>query len=283
MSNTDIPKIEDFYVNASLYTSFKVTDSDEDREKVMELLFTTNSLDCFCVDCNLQSVFQSVNNRPNKSSGAGGHFHFPITHQKEWSFSLTDGNDVFEKEFICSRNFAHKSSYFIQVKNGLLQKIGQYPALAEIAEQDIKKFKKILGNETYLEFSKAIGLYTHGVGVGAFVYLRRIIENFIISPAYAVAKTKTGWDEEKYQKGRVKEKIDLLKPELPEFLVNNTIIYSIISKGIHELKEEECKKYFPTLKTCLEFVLTDLEAKRETDAKRKEMEITLGKIAGDIK
>ena len=84
-----------------------------------------------------------------------------------------------------------------------------------------------------------------------------------------MAKARAGWDENEYQKSRVKEKIELLKTDLPEFLVKNPVIYSIISKGIHELTENECREYFPVLKTCLEFVLTDLEAKRETEQKRK--------------
>lgn len=279
MTDKTLPKTEDFYLNSSLYSDYQLTDTD--RDKVYELIFTEKTIDCFCIDCGAPSVFKPVDNRPQKSGH--GQFHFPISNQKEWAFSITTDIDVFEKEFRCSRNGVHMLYFFVQIKNGILRKIGQYPALAEIAEQDIKKFKKILGNEYYHEFSKAIGLYTHGVGVGSFVYLRRIIENFIINPAYQAAKSKTGWDEDKYQKSRVKEKIDLLKADLPKFLVDNAILYSIISKGIHELKEDECKKYFPILKTCLEFVLTDLEAKRETEAKRKEMEDNLGKIAGTIK
>lgn len=278
MTNTTLPQTEDFYINTSLYTEYEIT--DDDRDAVFELVFTQKTIDCYCIDCNTHSVFKPVENRPNKTSH--GQFYFPITGQKDWQFTLVSDIDVFEKEFHCSRNVDHLLSFFLQIKLGKIQKIGQYPALTEIAEQEIKKFKKILGNDYYQEFSKAIGLYTHGIGVGAFVYLRRIIENFIIIPTYQTAKLKPDWDEDKYQKSRVKEKINLLKTDLPQFLVENPVLYSIVSKGIHELTEDECKKYFPILKTCIEFLLTDLEAKRTTELKRKEMQEKLGKISGEL-
>jgi hypothetical protein len=154
---------------------------------------------------------------------------------------------------------------------------------ADIAEHKIRKYRKVLGDSYYREFSKAVGLFSHGVGVGSFVYLRRIIENFIVKPAYDLAKAKTGWDEVAYQKSRVKERIRLLKNELPEFLSQNPHIYSVLSKGIHELTEDECKEYFPVLKDCIELVLTEIVAKKQIEQKRKDVEAKLGLISGAIK
>ena len=38
------------------------------------------------------------------------------------------------------------------------------------------------------------------------------------------------------------EKIVMLRTELPQFLVDNREWYGLVSKGIHELTEEECKE-----------------------------------------
>lgn len=275
----ELPDLNDFYVSSALYTEYEI--KQEDKDKVFRIVFNMTPIDCYCIDCSANSVFTPDDNRPHRSQGHG--LTFPITNSNEWSINLLTTYSIYQKEYTCSRDPKHKLIFFLQIKKGKLSKIGQSPALADIAEQDIRKYKKVLGDSHYHEFSKAIGLFAHGVGVGSFVYLRRIIENFIIKPAYETAKTRTDWDETEYQKSRVKEKIELLKNDLPEFLVNNPIIYSIISKGIHELSENECREFFPVLKTCLEFVLTDLEAKRETEQKRKDMQATLGKIAGQIK
>ena len=274
----ELPANEDFYVNTALYTEFDIFPID--KERVFQIVFQDVPLDCYCIDCSANSVFIPVENKPQLQSTHN--VYFPISNGIQWGIDLLATNSIFQKEFTCSRNTNHKLNFFVQIKNGKLTKIGQSPAIADIAEQEIRKYKKILGNIHYNEFSKAIGLYAHGIGVGSFVYLRRIIENYIIKPAYESAKIKPEWNEATYQKLRVKDKIDLLKNDLPDFLVKNTEIYSIISKGIHELTENECKKYFPVLKTCLEFILTDLEAKRETEQKRKDMQTTLSKIKGEL-
>lgn len=273
---TELPDINEFYLNSALYTTYDI----KEKDKLFKLIFNTNTLDCFCNDCSANSVFKPDDNKPQKGIGHG--MTYPITNPDEWNIELSTTLSNFQKKYTCSRNEDHELMFFLQIKNGKFSKIGQSPALADIAEQEIKKYKKILGDTHYHEFSKAIGLFTHGVGVGSFVYLRRIIENFIIKPSYETAKIRAEWDDAAYQKARVKEKINLLKNELPPFLVDNAVIYSIISKGIHDLTENECREYFPILRSCLEFVLTELETKRLTDQKRKEMQATLAKIAGEI-
>ena len=275
----ELPDFNEFYVSTALYSEYDV--KQEEQEEVFKIVFNTIPIDCYCIDCSANSVFTPEDNRPQRNQSRG--ISFPVTNSNEWNVNLVTIYSIYQKEYTCSRNPKHKIIFFLQLKNGKLSKIGQAPALADIAEQDIRKYKKILGDNHYHEFSKAIGLFAHGVGVGSFVYLRRIIENFVIKPAYESGKARADWDDNKYQNSRVKEKIELLKTELPDFLVSNPIIYSIISKGIHELTENECREFFPVLKTCLEFVLTDLEAKRETDQKRRDMQTTLSKIAGQIK
>lgn len=74
------------------------------------------------------------------------------------------------------------------------------------------------------------------------------------------------------------EKIQMLKNELPPFLVEHPKIYSILSKGIHELSESDCLKNFETLKLGTELILDQrLEAKERED-KIKATREALGKI-----
>lgn len=58
------------------------------------------------------------------------------------------------------------------------------------------------------------------------------------------------------------------EPELPDFLVKNRDLYGILSKGIHELSEDECLSYFDPVKAALELILDQaLEKKRGTRRK----------------
>lgn len=268
------PTLNEFYVNTSPYTKF---DIPEDKQETYNIIYTMHTIDCYCPDCKSVSVFTPQDNRPKDMRSN------PIKNGNDWAGFRQTRNMYVERKFLCSRNNEHIMSFFIILKDGSFQKIGQFPSLADINSFEIKKYRKILGDEYYKEFNKAIGLNSHGVGVGSFVYLRRIIENFIIHPAYNAAKTQSGWDDDKYQKSRIREKIELLKANLPDFLTDNSIIYSIVSKGIHELSEDECKEYFPILKSCLEFVLTELEEKRKIEEKKKDLASKLSQIAGKMK
>lgn len=61
----------------------------------------------------------------------------------------------------------------------------------------------------------------------------------------------------------------MLEGYLPEVLIKNTTIYGILSKGIHELSEEECVKYFPVVKECIYQILgmwESLRKKRDDEA-----------------
>jgi hypothetical protein len=65
------------------------------------------------------------------------------------------------------------------------------------------------------------------------------------------------------------DKIQQLRKNLPEFLVENRAIYGILSKGIHELSERECLAAFNAVKVGIEIIL---DAKLEESARRKKLE-----------
>ena len=65
------------------------------------------------------------------------------------------------------------------------------------------------------------------------------------------------------------DKVELLKNYLPNQLLEMKNVYKVLSKGVHELSEQECLKYFPALKLSIELIL---EQKIEMEAKRKQDE-----------
>lgn len=154
-----------------------------------------------------------------------------------------------------------------------LIKIGQHPSVADFHISEIKQYKKLLSNEKLKEFTRAIGLAANGVGIGSFVYLRRIFEH-LISEAYETCLAEELITEEQYNRSRMDQKIELLAPHLPEFLVQSKSIYSVLSLGIHELDENTCLAHFDTLRVGIEIILDeklDELKKREKieEAKRK--------------
>jgi hypothetical protein len=160
-----------------------------------------------------------------------------------------------------------------------IEKIGQSPSLADLQIAKIADYSRVLDNEKLKEFSKAIGLTTHGIGIGSFVYLRRIFE-YLIDEAHIKAKTESNWDENTYNLARVNDKIKILSQNLPDFLVQNKELYSILSKGIHELTEDECLQNFDIVKVGIELILDE---KLEVVNKHKKIEEVKQRIQATTK
>jgi len=135
-------------------------------------------------------------------------------------------------------------------------KVGQFPSIADLHISKVKNYDKVLEKEKIKEITRAIGLAANGVGIGSFVYLRRVFEH-LIEEAHQAASLDTGWDEEQYQKNKVVERIEQLKHHLPDFLVKNKTMYGILSVGIHSLNENDCLKYFDAVKVGIELILDE--------------------------
>tara|TARA_R110002051_G_scaffold297297_1_gene363597 strand:- start:868 stop:1704 length:837 start_codon:yes stop_codon:yes gene_type:complete len=165
--------------------------------------------------------------------------------------------------------------HFNVEKTGTFIKIGQDVQLMEFESWKVKNYRNVLSKEKQKELIRAIGLASHGVGIGSFVYLRRIFED-LIEEAHLLAKSNANWNDEEYLRFRMADKITSLKEYLPDFLVRNKAIYSILSKGIHELSEQLCLTYFDTILLGIERIL---EAKLELIKQKKRDEDAEKKIA----
>jgi len=92
--------------------------------------------------------------------------------------------------------------------------------------------------------------------------LRRVFER-LINGRFVEFKDVEGWSDADFVGKRMDEKIEILKGHLPSFLVRNRKVYSILSKGIHDLEEPECLNAFEVLKHSIFFILDEDERKRQ--------------------
>ncbi|WP_345054009.1 hypothetical protein, partial [Hymenobacter glaciei] len=181
----------------------------------------------------------------------------------------------------CTRVKEHRMLFSFHVTNGTVTKVGQYPSQADLTLPDFRKYQPILSKEKFHELNKGIGLVSHGVGIGAFVYLRRVFED-LIEEAHQIEKAEAHWDEELYNKSRIKERIQLLQHRLPSFLVENNSMYSILSKGIHELSERDCLDFFPAMKLSIELILDEKLERFEKQKKIAEAKASIAKIQAQL-
>ena len=74
------------------------------------------------------------------------------------------------------------------------------------------------------------------------------------------------------------EKIEVLRDYLPNTLVEIKHIYGILSKGIHELSEEECLMYFGAVKMGIEIILDDKLEQKRKEQKRHDVLTAVSQI-----
>jgi hypothetical protein len=243
-----IPTPEEFLNKISLYKEFDF--SNVGNNELRRMIDFRGPVDLFCVECNKMSTFKREL-PPGVKFGT-----------TEIMFAQVPNENVpvtiperFEISLVCSRNSLHKVLFLFFCRSKQIQKIGQYPSFADLGKNNSLRYRSILGN-FYNEYTKANGLHSHGIGIGSFVYLRRIFE-MLIEDAHNQAKKNVDWHEERFINTRMDEKIKLLKDFLPDILVENSSIYSILSKGIHSLSEGECLDYYNVLRDGIDLILDE--------------------------
>jgi hypothetical protein len=163
-----------------------------------------------------------------------------------------------------------------------LMKVGQYPSVADFHLHEIHKYRKVLTEEKLKEFSRANGLAASGVGIGSFVYLRRIFEH-LIAATFNEHKASLSILDSDFSNNRMDEKIKILKDYLPTFLVENRKLYSILSLGVHELNEQDCLDYYDTVRVGIEVVLDEKLETLKKEAKTKTAQKNISELHNKLK
>jgi hypothetical protein len=251
-SEKKFPSPLEFMLDLPLYhrVVWDASNVQEVRTGVLQLQQYNRPLDAFCVWCKKQTSFlaEPTYRSPDHSGLETGLYARQFT-----------------INFKCPHDSSHRLTFIFNVGDSAITKIGQYPSISDLIEPIVREYRAVLSAEKYRELTRGIGLASHGVGIGAFVYLRRIFED-LVREAHEEAAQYVDWDEDAYRSARMDDKIGLLKGYLPEYLFEIRKAYSILSKGIHGLTEEECLEYFPVLQLGIELILDQkLEQKRRTE------------------
>ena len=146
--------------------------SKEDTDIITNYLnfygINDDSIDLFCIHCNEHSIFKPSNKQQLPSVGYNSVYVF---FKKILPYAAL--------HFVCTRNDSHIFEMQIMHLNDSIMKIGQYPSKADLEAPDWNRYSKVIPSRYLSDIKKAIGLSSHGIGAGSFVYLRRVIEYLI--------------------------------------------------------------------------------------------------------
>jgi hypothetical protein len=247
-----------FLFNAPLYAPFKL----DSRQEALLIRRVDIRVDGHCVDCPGQSTFSR--------RGAAYTKDVEWLRRSDASFAILD--------FQCARDPSHVIQFHLWMVDGIIQKIGQYPSFADIAVDESKAYRPVLSSVDAFELNRAIGLAAHGVGIGSFVYLRRIFER-LIHRRFDEFKAQEEWTDKDFEQRRMDERIELLADHLPQFLVKNKKLYGILSRGIHELDEQECLSFFEVMRASTVIILDEDKRKKEEKAQQEKLKKAIAAYA----
>ena len=252
------------YLKPSLYSV--VYEGDDWYKKVVNIKRDKSSYNEFCPKCQSISVFEAVDECPYGMNPDEG---------RDKKDSSLNRFLNFGKRLICAKCHQDLVLYFKVVENKIL-KIGTYPSTADLDRGRLIYDCSIPKSKFPKELVTAIGLKAHGVFIGAYAYLRRVYETLIIEAANQAkrdGKLPDGFDSL-----RVKDKISALSEYLPQYMIENRNAYGILSKGVHELSEEDCKVGYDILYNLIVMILEDREERRQREKRKKDLSIALSKL-----
>jgi hypothetical protein len=239
---------------------------DSFRKNLLAVVFPNITIDVYSPACQKETVF------------------VPVKREIDW---LHDNQKLVKygvqyAHFKCSRQHCGSDLYFVfSIESGVVTKIGQMPSIADLIKPQLRKYSRVLASDLLADWQRAVGLRAHGIGAGSYVYLRRVIEQ-MVSEASKIAIKDGRVDRGEFEKSRWSERIKLLAGYLPQYLVDNSNVYAVLSKGVHELSEAECTDYFDVMHTSIEIIceekLAELERQTKANAGAKALQKVLQSI-----
>lgn len=222
------------------------------------------SFDLYCPYCRMVTPYSiknaALSNRPTNSRFG----------------ESTPKPAIFVLNAVCLR-VAHAFSAIFHRTDTRLTKVGQYPSLADIAFGELSSIDKGLDALDRKELGRALGLYAHDAPLGAFVYLRRVFERMILRAHDA--HVAAGFDVvEGFASLPMDRRILAIRDQLPSKVVQNSNVFGVLSKGIHELSDEEGRELFPLVKTVVFQMLGEEERLRLAREQEAATDVEFAKV-----
>jgi hypothetical protein len=270
----NIAEFKKWLAESSLYKPARLPTSS--AHKLAEHVYTHGiSTDVYCPECADRTTYICLPRAPREGEKA----KFPTA---ALTSALTTSGDVHKAaeilgkslgglSFQCARNGSHKLQIYLRVTAAVdtatLTKIGQFPSMFDQASEKIRQYRSIASEEDTKELNSAVLCDAHGFHVAAYTYLRRVFERRL-EVAHEIAKKDPGWNETEYSPTAfMEERIDRLRAHLPSFLVEHRKLYNVLSRGIHELTEQECANGYEVVYLGVTLIL-DEEIERKNRANK---------------
>lgn len=215
---------------------------DDARKSFLSGGYQTATL--FCPTCGKERIFTAI----RYTDG----LNYALVHSQNGD-SVQADHVIHRVKFACGCGKSWIEIILEPMSNSRLVKIGQYPDAVYFDEGVNSEAIAMASEEENTYYINAAKACYNGLYIAAFSYLRRVLESLVIKAENQANITTP--------KVKMKERIAELveKGALNGLLIEpgfNTL-YNVLSKGVHELSEDECREQYPILRDAIDTIFED--------------------------
>lgn len=241
------------------------------------------SLNCTSYEYQKQNGYIKLGDFFNKTTGITHYVN--IYFNSSENFSVNRINDFktsnqiqfcfLDYLFYCTNKQYHEYAMkLLVIYHGgkmIIKKIGQFPENTLLKVYKSNEYKNILRrfNDSYIDYQNSEKSFASGLYSGSYAYLRRVYENMI---NYYLKKNNIEIEKNMNAKGKIKYVEHEFCEDIRQLL---SPLYSVLSIGIHQLKEEECKENYIELKAIIDMQLVYIKMLDEKEKQLKSSELTI--------
>lgn len=252
----------------------------EEGIKLLNILFRTEKVHIKCINCKQEYPFD-VSNKIEKTIFPFNNYSYNfigdtlcnlndgglVKHSPKFP-AQDEGYIMFLLRCNMDKDHYYKMFLFYKLNNGLLEiiKAGQLPLSRDLGDSLSTEYKDILDKyDSFEDYRMYEQSKERNLLAGACTYLRRVFEKMILK----MIQDPSIDDEKRKKAFHFDEKIKLAKDQfdsdIQDVLEES---YDLLSKGVHELSNEDIKDFCSLLE---EVINVQLESEREKAERTKKM------------
>lgn len=291
-----MPVFDSFAIQSNQLSSETFAELDENVKDILKILFHTNKVRIKCIECDEECPFSvsfSI-----KRNGKSGKYEYSYLGISSGEIDISDNKALFssvifpkydegiiEYTFTCTMNSYHYQKMYIlfTINDKVLtfRKIGQKPLNIDLQRRYSNEYKNILNKyKAFDDFRHFEQSESRGLLAGSCTYLRRVLEKMVAT----MLQDPNISEEQRNNAEHFVDKIALVENKFDEDIrdvLNSS--YSLLSKGIHELNNDEINTFYSLM---AEVIFTQLEYEQAAEIKakkKKELRNNITTAAGRYK
>ncbi|NIE95177.1 hypothetical protein F3J02_01545 [Acinetobacter sp. Tr-809] len=247
--------LKDLLEKAPLYTTSSISKSISSYDDTQLFL---KEIDYECPTCECIRPFHNTD-----SSNVA----VVLSYNKSKEMNFADFTCV-----SCNKHSKFFLLYAEKIEGSIINitKIGEFPQKELKRSKALSKFFK----SDKEEYNKAVICMANGYGVASYAYMRRIVENNILSLLEQIQEVVAQDSDiaksinELKATSPMSDRIKIANNALPDYLKPDGFnplgqIYGLLSDGVHSLSDSECLDKAENIQACLEFLISELAAHKQ--------------------